>query len=99
MFLLDADCVACFDVDETLVKFQPDGSYVPHEKHIRELKNHATRGHYIIVWSKGGCNWASRIVEELGLREYVDICGKKPDWIYDDKPLNYLADRVYHEDK
>jgi|SRR6267142_4578721 len=111
MIVLKSDQVASFDCDETLVmwytpffkdqdtiKIQTnnDLAYVyPHLKHIEELKNHKARGHKIIVWSRGGYEWATAIVEALQLTNYVDLVACKPLYFWDDLTPNEVFTRYY----
>lgn len=43
-----------------------------HKAHVEHIKAHKSRGHYIIVWSAGGGEWAKKAVEILNLTSYVD---------------------------
>jgi predicted phosphatase len=68
-------------------KYQDDDgvfTYVPHKIHIESLKNHKSRGHFVVVWSAGGYKWAEKAVKMLELEEYVDLVIAKPKWCYDD---------------
>lgn len=65
---------------------------------IRLVKDEHNRGSYIIVWSKGGFNWARAVVEELQLMDYVDLVMTKPFAYFDDKDVSeWMKDRVYIE--
>lgn len=102
--LSDAPLV-CFDIDNTLVMWDykydliPDKfeylkingiDYIIHQKHISQLKKHKNRGHTVILWTQGGVFWAEKVVEALGLEEYVDIVQPKPAWYYDDYPSEHF---------
>ena len=66
--------------------------------HIQQLKNHKARGHVVVVWSQGGADWARKVVEELGLVEYVDVTIAKPMWYYDDIDSTlFMGKRTYLE--
>ena len=91
------------DVDETLVIHNKerrkhkdnikigDCLYIPHKPHIEQIKAHSSRKHTVIVWSKGGCEWAELIVKKLKLEKYVDAVLEKPMWAIDDQvPSNYI---------
>jgi hypothetical protein len=67
----------------------------PHRAHIELLKQFKVRGHYIIVWSQGGYQWAAAAVKALGLTEWVDEVKTKPKWIIDDMPANAWTRRTY----
>lgn len=85
------------DVDETLVKWHGT-SYIPMKKNIESLIRHANRGHMVIVWSKGGWEWAARVVRELGLESYVTMVMDKP-WFYlDDKPADTWMERYWYSE-
>ncbi len=105
-----------FDVDDTLVMWNQapdspemvklpllDGHVEPlviHQSHIKQLKDHKARGHYVVVWSAGGWEWALAVVKALGLENYVDEVMDKPHWYYDDcKVTEWMPDcnRVYFE--
>ncbi len=63
---------------------------------IRLLKEEKHRGATIIVWSRGGYEWAADVVTALGLEELVDTVLSKPLVYFDDKPVTqWLTDRVY----
>ncbi len=65
---------------------------------IDAIAKHALRGHTVVVWSAGGAEWASRVVQALHLEEYVDVIITKPTWYYDDLPANeFMGKRVFHE--
>lgn len=91
--------VVMFDVDETLLMFDGDPEYNtprPHQTHIDKLKQHAYRGHTVIVWSAGGAAWAARAVAMLELEAFVDVVMAKPKWFYDDRQAHeILGERVY----
>lgn len=73
---------------------------LPHNKHIQQLKTHKTRGHYIIVWSAGGSQWAKNAVKLLGIENYVDLVMAKPTWCYDDKqPEDYMPRSQWIKDE
>lgn len=71
-------------------------SLVPHEAHIRYLKESRSHHCTIVVWSAGGWQWAKAVVEALGLEEYVDAVMAKPDRYVDDLPCTkFMGDRIY----
>jgi hypothetical protein len=90
--------VYCFDVDDTLVMWgfgdRPAAvefdnwagkvMLVPHQKHVEQLKRHHEAGHFILVWSQGGYEWAKEVVTKLGLLPFVDQILAKPTGYYDD---------------
>lgn len=63
---------------------------------VRLLKEEKHRGATIIVWSRGGYEWAENVVKALGLTKHVDLIMSKPISYFDDKPVNeWMVDRVY----
>lgn len=67
--------------------------------HTEFLKSLKARGHYIIVHSGNGWQWAKTVVEALNLKDYVDeIKTKGCKYIDDDKPENWI-NRVYLGDE
>jgi phosphoserine phosphatase len=111
MIVTKNDNMVCFDVDETLVvvnyppefqdkvetfnAFGEDFHFVRHQKHIDLLRQFKARGHYVVVWSQGGWQWAEAVCKHLGIEECVDEVKTKPKWIVDDLPPNAFLDRVY----
>jgi len=105
------DNIIGVDVDDTLVIWNIPKEYegqaikfdnfgyatmlLPHHKHIELLKQFKIRGHYIIVWSQGGYEWAREVVKVLGLEDWVDEVKTKPKWIIDDLPANAWTKRTY----
>jgi hypothetical protein len=111
MKVTENDNIITVDVDDTLVIWDiPQGResecvlfnnfgyaewLLPHEAHIKLLKQFKVRGHYIIVWSQGGYEWAKAVVETLGLTEWVDEVKTKPKWYIDDLPSTAWMKRTY----
>ena len=99
--------IVCFDVDDTLILWNrpdsdlvlEDSSYKVHKKHIESMKRFHARGHFVIVWSKGGAAWAKKCVELLRIEKYVNLVMAKPSWCFDDQPLDKLADICYDKDE
>ncbi len=68
----------------------------PHAAMITLLKEAHIRGFCVIVWSKGGYNWASQVIAALGLEGYVNFVMSKPQHYFDDKPIQeWLTERIY----
>ena len=72
---------------------------VPHERHINYLKAKKERGNEVTVWSQNGWAWAKRVVETLGLSEYVDNVETKFDTYFDDLPADEWMSRVFVSSK
>ena len=63
---------------------------------IRLLKEEKHRGAYIVVWSRGGYEWASNVIRALELVSYVDEVMSKPMVYFDDKSIaEWLPYRVW----
>ena len=63
---------------------------------VRLLKEEHQRGSYIIVWSRGGWEWARNAVIALELQQYVDRVMSKPLAYFDDVPVEeWMKDRIY----
>lgn len=82
------------DVDETLVLWAPDYTVPsvpdlplrvwPHSEHIRLVRSLHAVGYTVVVWSRGGAEWAGKVVDALGLADAVDVVLGKPElWIDD----------------
>lgn len=69
----------------------------PNEHNVNLLKRMAKKGHDIIVWSKGGANWAGAVVEALNIGRYVRIVMAKPTYYVDDlkDPAHILGKRLF----
>lgn len=104
---IENENIVCFDVDDTLVLWNrpdsdliiEDSPYKIHKKHIISMKRFHSRGQFVIVWSKGGAQWAKKAVQLLGIEKYVNLVCAKPSWCFDDQPLDKLADLCYDKDE
>jgi len=104
MIVKNSELLFC-DVDDTLIKWEGTGSgtnvrikcsghsnlFSVHTEHIKQLQEHIKRGHGVVIWSQGGWEWASAVVDGLvegGLlsaEEVEDfVIMNKPRWVYDD---------------
>lgn len=70
--------------------------FIPHEEHVETIRDFKARGHNVVVWSAGGAAWAATVVFKLGLDEVVDLCINKPDWYFDDLPVNKWMPKNIH---
>lgn len=71
---------------------------LPHNPNIRLLKEEKSRGAHIIVWSRGGFQWAENVIKALDLEKYVDTIVSKPLAYIDDLDVSeWLKYRVYLE--
>lgn len=63
---------------------------------VRLLKESAARGAYVIVWSRGGYQWASDVIKALGLTAEVNLVLSKPLVYFDDLAVeSWLPHRVF----
>ena len=89
----------CEENDEGAVKVENNG-HIFYKKaipaNVAALIEHSYAGHVIVVWSKGGVEWATTVVKALNLEDNVDIILTKPDWFYDDEdPEHWLPERQF----
>ena len=69
-----------------------------HSAMVRLLKEANQRGSFVVVWSRGGWEWATNVVEALQLTPYVNQVMTKPLVYFDDKDVKeWLIYRVYLE--
>lgn len=67
-----------------------------HEAMVRLLREEKSRGATVIVWSRGGYQWAYDVIEALDLIPYVDIVMSKPCFYFDDSTVEkWMESRVY----
>lgn len=67
-----------------------------HEPNIRLLTEERYRGAVILVWSRGGYEWAENVVKALELEGFVDFVMSKPLTYIDDLDVqNWLSHRVW----
>lgn len=63
---------------------------------IRLMEEEFARGSYIVVWSRGGYQWAVNVLKAIGVFEKVHLIMTKPKVYGDDKDVSeWLKDRVY----
>lgn len=75
--------------NETIIRLK-------HHAMIRLLKEEFSKGSYVIVWSRGGKDWAKAVVKALNLQDYVNLVMTKPMVYFDDLPIEqWLPYRVY----
>lgn len=65
---------------------------VPHEAHVKYLRELHGRGFSIVVWSMRGSKWAKIATEALGLSDIVAVCTTKPTIFLDDLSPNEFMD-------
>lgn len=71
---------------------------VAHEPNIRLLMEEKHRGSYVVVWSRGGYEWAANVIKALELQRYVNTVMTKPLVYFDDLPVDqWLNYRVFLE--
>jgi len=78
-----------------------NGGYLQFREHtsmVRLLKEESQRKSHIVVWSRGGWEWARNVVLALGLDHMVHQVMTKPTVYFDDKDISeWLRYRVYFE--
>ena len=63
---------------------------------IRLLEEEVAKGSFVVVWSRGGYEWAKAVVEALKLQDKVNMIMSKPMVYFDDKDVSeWLTYRVY----
>lgn len=71
-----------------------------HEPMVRLLREEKHRGAFIIVWSRGGYEWAANVIKALDLVDQVDLIISKPNVYFDDTPVvDWMKDRVFLDPK
>jgi hypothetical protein len=109
--LVENTSIITFDVDDTLVMHEPPSQYsptikieyfgndvyvTPNEWIINQLKYHANRGHFVIVWSQQGFEWVDAVIKSLNLEDYVNLKMSKPRCYYDDLPSQeWMGQRIW----
>ncbi len=69
-----------------------------HEPMIRLVKEEHHRGSHVIVWSRGGHEWAANVIRALELTPFVHQVMSKPFAYFDDVKIDkWLKYRVYLE--
>lgn len=70
------------------------------EPMVRLLLEEHHRGNYVLVWSRGGKEWATEVIKALQLDSKVHLVMTKPIVYFDDLPVeNWLKDRVFIDAK
>lgn len=66
------------------------------EAMVRLLKEEHHRGAHVVVWSRGGYEWAATVVDALDIRNYVHQVMTKPLVYFDDVSVEqWLPYRVF----
>lgn len=89
MRVLETELLAAFDVDNTLIIPNINGTHVikfagedlrfdPVWSHVKLLKSWKERNYHITVWSHNGYRHALNVVKCLELEKYVDVVSSKP---------------------
>ncbi len=108
--IIESEQIICFDCDDTIVMWNEaikdvvvEDAYdetlhnlTRHEKHIKLLKDHKSRGFTVILWSAAGYAHAVSVAKALDILPYCDIIMSKPIKFVDDLPASeVLVNRVY----
>lgn len=111
MNVIKSENVKPFDVDGTLICDKDESDYHIYvldpltkknmcvgvnRNMIRLLMEEKQRGAFIIVWSRGGYQWAKNVLNALMLENQVDLVMSKPLAYFDDIPVKkWMKDRVF----
>ncbi|MHA1676319.1 MAG: hypothetical protein ACTSU6_03995 [Candidatus Njordarchaeales archaeon] len=116
MFVSRAGRTVYFDLDDTLLEWYScdkddilavevvNNGHTFYKRaitaNIESLKEHSHAGHIVVIWSKGGVEWANTAIMALNLEDYIDIVLTKPDWYYDDIDVaHWLPERQFKGNK
>lgn len=58
--------------------------FLPHKKNIEFVKKLKLQGYGVVAWSAAGGNWASIVIDKLGLQDLPDVVMSKPEFAIDD---------------
>lgn len=76
-----------------------EGEVIPMQVNVpmvRLVLEEQKRGSYIIMWSRGGYQWAVNVLKAVGIFDKVNLVMAKPMVYGDDKEVSeWLKDRVY----
>jgi predicted phosphatase len=112
MIIIKSENIKPFDVDGTLICDPKDSqmrAFIPdpiepgrtihvgiNQSMVRLLKEEKSRGAYIILWSRGGYQWAATVARFLELDRHIDLVISKPLAYFDDVPAEeWLQNRVF----
>ncbi len=88
------DSEACVDVMDPLTK--KNIRVGVNLNMVRLLMEEKHRGSFIIIWSRGGYEWAKNVVNALMIENQVDLVLSKPLAYFDDKPVKkWMKDRIF----
>lgn len=70
--------------------------YRRHDPNIRLLREELQRGSLVVVWSRGGWEWARNVMQALGINHKNLLIMSKPIVYFDDMDVqDWMKDRVY----
>jgi len=75
----------------TITEGDSSMTMVPHDYHIKFIKNLKVQGYGLVVWSAAGGEWADKVAKLLNLEDIIDICIAKPEFVMDDL---FTADQI-----
>ncbi len=79
------------DVDDTLVRWAGSKS-IPRTTVIGRVKEMATEGHTLYLWSTGGAEYARKVAADLGIEALFTAFLPKPELILDDQAVEDWRD-------
>jgi hypothetical protein len=68
-------------IDDGLTRSFP---FLPHKRNIEFVKRLKLQGYGVVAWSAAGANWASTVINKLGLQDLPDMIISKPELCIDD---------------
>lgn len=89
-----------FPFDETIfvkdILGEKDIRLLPNHKMIRLLREELAKGSKVVVWSRGGYQWAANVLEALDLADKDILVMSKPFAYFDDKDASeWMVNRVF----
>lgn len=75
-----------YDSDEIVLirGFNREFPFLPHKRNIEFVQKLKLQGYGVVVWSAAGANWASTVIDKLGLQDLPDVILSKPELAVDD---------------
>ena len=111
MQIIKNENIKPFDVDNTLTCDPKDTSFKVdvvdpvtkgwltigvNENMVRLLLEEKQRGAFILVWSRGGYEWAKNVLIAIDIVDKVDLVMSKPLAYFDDTPVKkWMKDRIF----
>jgi phosphoglycolate phosphatase-like HAD superfamily hydrolase len=81
------------DVDDTMIR-SVGSKIIPIPSVISKIKSLNAAGVTLYCWSRGGEEYAIRVLDELGIRSCFEKVLSKPDILVDDESLDDLMKKI-----